>query len=137
MKLLKIKHRLYMFGFDSTKLLFVKGTQGNKNLYFIVNTGSGDNVIDIDCLKELEHQNIADKLELHGVGDTVSAESCILDFKLRNRQYSEKFVTAYLGSAFRLLEESLGITISGMLGCEFLEKQQAVINLPKMFLKLY
>ncbi len=101
----------------------------NNKLKFIIDTGCTTSCINESIVKSLniETKNIGNTH--YGIdGNKVALNTCTIDFKLKNKNYSFDFNTANMDKVFTYIKESEGVQIHGLLGSDFLDKYNYVVD---------
>jgi hypothetical protein len=116
-------------GFTSPNLPIATFYQGDKELNFIIDTGSDDNVINKEALKDIKHEMTEHKGTLAGVGGVFEVEACNISFQLNGENFSAKFIVAdHLKDAFDDIRKAHAIPLHGMLGSKFLMENHIVLD---------
>lgn len=119
-------------GFTSPNIPIVTFTQGDKELNFILDTGSDENVINKEALKEVEHTMIeipeAEKKFINGLGGGQEAEMCSVSFGSNDGEYTETFLVVDLAGPFKSIRQDHCIPLHGMLGSNFLRKNNVTLD---------
>jgi len=116
-------------GFKSPNLPIATVYQDNKDFNFIIDTGSDDNVINRDALKDINHEMIEHQGTLAGVGGVFEVEACTIPFQLEGENFSAKFIIAdHLKDAFDSIRKEHAIPLHGMLGSKFLMENHIVLD---------
>lgn len=119
-------------GFESPNIPIALFKQGDKNIVFLLDSGSDKNVIDTEAVKNFEHNVIQQEerttTHLTGVGGTKEVEMCNMSFKNGDETYNCEFLITDLKPAFDAIEEAHCIRIHGILGSSFLKEHNAVLD---------
>ena len=119
-------------GFVSPDIPIATFYQGDKELHFILDSGSNDNVISHTFLKQLDYNMKESNPEsdvLAGVGGVKPVKVCTLSFSTEETKYTADFlVSDSLDEAFQGIRKGHCITIHGMLGSKFLRQHNVVID---------
>lgn len=119
-------------GFISPKIPIATFHQGDKELVLLLDTGSDKNVIDANALEQFTHRMHEDDEDptthLSGVGGTQKVSVCTLEFKCGDETYTEDFLVTDLKQAFDLIRKNHCITLHGILGSDFLRKNNVVLD---------
>lgn len=119
-------------GFVSPNIPIVTFYQGNKQLNFILDTGSDENMIDKSALKDIKHQMIElpeeEKRFVNGVGGGQETEMCSISFGSEEDKYTENFLVADLNAPFNSISQQHCIMLHGMLGSNFLRKNNMTLD---------
>lgn len=120
-------------GFVSPNIPIATFRQGNKELNFILDTGSDNNVIDKNALNSIEHTiDETKQINLSGVGGVQCAQICDISFQYDDKEYTEQFLISDLNEAFTLLRKCHAIPLHGMLGSCFMQKNKFVLDFNNM-----
>lgn len=119
-------------GFVSPNIPIASFHQEEKDLNFLLDTGSDKNVIDETALQQFEHKMLEpdenSTTHLSGVGGTKEVSTCNLSFTCGDEQYTADFLVTDLKEAFGLVKRDHGITIHGILGSAFLRENKVVLD---------
>jgi hypothetical protein len=119
-------------GFKSPNIPLATFYQGDKELIFLLDTGSENNVTNQKTLSFVEHTILKDANVTHtlsGVGGTEEVFSCSISFGCDSEQYTENFlVSNSIDAAIEMIRQEHGIIISGILGSQFLKKNNVVMD---------
>ena len=116
-------------GFTSPNIPIATFYQGDKELNFIIDTGSDDNVINRDALEDIEHDMIDHNGTLAGVGGVYQVEACTITFQHDGEDFAAKFlVSDHLKEAFDNIRKAHAIQLHGMLGSKFLMQNNIVLD---------
>ena len=120
-------------GFKSPNIPIATFKQGDKELNFIIDTGSDDNVINRESLKEIEHEMVEHNGTLAGVGGVFNVEACNITFQHEGDTFTTKFLIAdHLQQAFDDIRRAHAIPLHGMLGSKFLMQNNIVLDFNNM-----
>ena len=120
-------------GFTSPNIPIATFKQGDKELNFIIDTGSDDNVINRESLKEIEHEMVEHNGTLAGVGGVFNVEACNITFQHEGDTFTTKFLIAdHLQQAFDDIRRAHAIPLHGMLGSKFLMQNNIVLDFNNM-----
>lgn len=120
-------------GFISPNLPIATFYQGDKELNFIIDTGSDDNVINRDSLNGIEYEPVKHKGTLAGIGGVYDVQACNIKFSLGDDSFNEKFLIAdHLKDAFDGIKRAHCIMLHGMLGSNFLRNNNIVLDFKKL-----
>jgi hypothetical protein len=75
-------------GFTSPNLPIATFYQGDKELNFIIDTGSDDNIINKDALKEIKYEMVEHNGTLAGVGGVFEVNACNVSFQLEKETFT-------------------------------------------------
>lgn len=117
-------------GFISPNIPIATFNQGDKEITFLLDTGSDNNVINKGALDYVEHTMIegGDKTTLSGVNGTTEVEHCSIKFTCEDENYEANFLVADLDEAFGTIRKGHCITIHGILGSVFLRENNVVLD---------
>lgn len=118
-------------GFISPNIPIATFYQGDKELNFIIDTGSENNVINQSALKEIKHTIINDGNTTHtlsGVGGTVEVSMCNIKFKCEEEEYNADFLVSDLDAPFKMIRQGHCIVLHGMLGSVFLRENNIILD---------
>ena len=119
-------------GFISPNIPIVTFYQKNKELNFILDTGSDENVVNKEALKELEHEMLEvsekNKKILNGLGGGQEAQECTITFASEDAKYTEKFLVVDLSRPFESIRKQHCIPLHGMLGSNFLRRNNMTLD---------
>ena len=115
-------------GFISPNIPIATFTQGDKELNFILDSGSDENVIDSNFLGNIEHEMTESKSSLAGLGGKVEVQSCIIPFKYGDEEFKAEFLVSDMGTPFNAIRAVHAIPIHGMLGSRFFLKYGMVLD---------
>lgn len=119
-------------GFTSPNIPIASFHQGNKDIVFLLDTGSDNNVINKSALSYVEHEmHVSDegkKTTLSGVNGTTEVESCSIKFSCDEETYKADFLVADLDEAFGTIIKGHCIHIHGILGSKFLRSHNVVLD---------
>lgn len=120
-------------GFCAPNIPIATFFQGDKELNFIIDTGSDDNVISREALKDIEHNMVEHHGTLSGVGGVNQVEACQISFQYEDETFTEKFlVSDSLKDAFDMIRSAHAIPLHGMVGSKFLMKNNMVLDFNNM-----
>ena len=117
-------------GFTSPNIPIASFKQGDKDLVFLLDTGSDDNVINKDALQYIDHKmvEINGSHTLSGVNGTIPVQHCDIDFSCEEETYNARFLIADFSDAFGVIKRNHCITIHGVLGSKFLKEHNVVLD---------
>lgn len=118
-------------GFISPNIPIATFKQKDKELNFIIDTGSDHNVIDKDALSSIEHVIDKDKLyDLTGLGVTGEnkVKTCDVTFQYEEDTFTEAFLISDLKGPFSTIKQCHAIPLHGMLGSNFLKKNNLILD---------
>ena len=117
-------------GFVSPNIPIATFSQGDKDIVFLLDTGSDNNVINKGALDYVEHEMLegGDTTTLSGVNGTTEVEHCSIQFSCEEDVYKADFLVADLNEAFSQIRKGHCITIHGILGSNFLRNHNVVLD---------
>lgn len=122
-------------GFIPPKLPIVTFQQGDKDITFLIDSGSNQNVINKEALEFIEHEVIQtkDKLTLSGLNATPTEVSlCSIKFQNDGKEYKQNFLVADLSDPMKGIKDAHGLIVYGMLGSPFLEEYKVILDYDQM-----
>lgn len=120
-------------GFTSPNIPIATFYQGDKELNFVIDTGSDDNVITKEALPEVEYEESGYKGTLSGVGGIYEVKGCNITFQYENESFTGMFIVSdTLKDAFDNMRKHHGIQLHGMLGSKFLRENNIVLDFNKL-----
>lgn len=117
-------------GFTAPNLPIATFTQNEKELNFLVDTGSEYNSIDKNILEKIKHKKIKDNsvTRLIGVGGTQDVSACEIPFQFEGKDFEAKFLVTDFEKAFNQLKKLHGIQLHGLIGAKFLVENNIVLD---------
>lgn len=117
-------------GFIKPNIPIATFYQGNKELTFVLDSGSNDNVIDQNILDKITHSIKEEEGEttLSGLEGPQKVKICTIPFSTKDTSYTADFLISNLKDAFKGTKEQCGIQLHGMLGSNFFKKYNMVID---------
>jgi len=116
-------------GFSSPNIPIATFYQGDKELNFIIDTGSDDNVINKEALPEVKYEKSDYKGTLSGVGGVYEVNGCNITFTHEDETFTGMFIISdTLKEAFDNMRRCHGIQLHGMLGSKFLRENNIVLD---------
>ena len=123
-------------GFTSPNLPIATFYQGDKEINFILDSGSDNNLINSSCLDQFKHamheKNESTTFRLSGVGGTQETSMCTLSFGCEEESYTANFLVTNLKDTFDGLKREHGIPIHGILGAKFLVQHNIILDFNKL-----
>lgn len=120
-------------GFIPPNLPIATFYQEDKELNFIIDTGSDSNCIDANVVKCLKHDKIEGEVgQVTGVGGSQPVESCVIPFSSEDNTYKAEFLIADYSQVFTSIKDVHGIPIHGLLGSSFLRENNFVLDFKNM-----
>lgn len=116
-------------GFIPPNIPIATFKQGDKELNFILDTGSDNNVIDSNVLPQIEHDlDQSQQISLAGLGGAQTVSACRIKFQYEEENFTETFLVSDLQDAFTLIRKCHAIPIHGMLGSKFLKDNDLTLD---------
>ena len=116
-------------GFTSPNIPIATFYQDNKEFNFIIDTGSDDNVISKEALKDIQYEKIDHKGTISGIGGIYEVEGCNITFQHEGESFTGMFIISdTLKEAFDNIRKYHAIPLHGMLGSKFLKKNDIVLD---------
>ena len=116
-------------GFTSPNIPIVTFYQEEKELNFIIDTGSDDNVISNEALNDIQYEMLEHQGTLAGVGGIYEVKACNVSFTHENESFTAKFlISDTLKDAFDNIRKVHAISLHGMLGSKFLREKGMVLD---------
>lgn len=119
-------------GFKSPNIPLATFHQGDKDLTFLLDTGSEYNVTNKKSLSEVTHTMLNEGKSTHslaGVGGTEDVSACTITFNCDGEEYTENFlVSNSIDAAIEGIRREHGMTIHGILGSVFLKEHNIVMD---------
>lgn len=116
-------------GFTSPNIPIATFYQGNKELNFVLDTGSDDNIISKEALQNIMYQPVEHEGTLAGVGGVYSVEACTIPFKYEDEDFNAKFlISDTIKNAFDDVRKAHAIQLHGMIGSKFLRENGIVLD---------
>lgn len=121
-------------GFVPPNIPIATFKQGDKELNFILDSGSDRNVIDKGVLSEIQYEKInsEDIHTLTGVNGVVQVEKCKITFQHGEDEYTTEFLVTDLKEAFDTIRAAHSIPLHGMLGSVFFKENKIIMDFDKM-----
>lgn len=118
---------------DLTGLPIVTLYQGEKKIYFLLDTGSTDCVINESCLKEFKHKMldvVANHEGLEGIKQQVKA--CLINVYYKDKGYECPCLIRNMSKVFNSIKKETGVTVHGILGSKFFNEFKYVLDFDKL-----
>lgn len=116
-------------------LLIVKAQ--DKNLCFLLDTGSNINVLDRRVANFFHLTANDTKQRQFGIDGLIQISDAVeFSFSLDEHEYTATFSVLDLSNAFGKVEEESGIQIHGLLGCSFMEQHKWILDFDKLCLSV-
>ena len=122
-------------GFIPPKLPIVTFKQGDKDITFLIDSGSNQNVINKEALEFIEHEVIEtkDRITLSGLNAAPTEVSlCSVKFQNDGKEYKQTFLVTDLSGPMKGIKDDHGLTVYGMLGSPFLEEYKVILDYDQM-----
>lgn len=122
-------------GFIPPKLPIVTFKQGDKDITFLIDSGSNQNVINKEALSLIDHEVIEtkDKFTLSGLNATPTEVSlCSIKFTNDGKEYEQVFLVTDLSGPMKGIKDDHGLIVYGMLGSPFLEEYKVILDYDQM-----
>ena len=122
-------------GFIPPKLPIVTFKQGDKDITFLIDSGSNQNVINKEVLPLIEHEVIEtrDRITLSGLNATPTEVSlCSVKFQNDGKEYKQTFLVTDLSGPMKGIKDDHGLIVYGMLGSPFLEEYKVILDYDQM-----
>lgn len=120
-------------GFDLTEFPIITLYQGEKKFNFILDTGSNNNIIDKEVLKNVKHDpteydSVVTGVEGNGRKDPIHE----ITFTYEDHQFPFYYVVSDLSGVFAAIKQESGVTLHGMLGSKFFNTYRYVLDFNKL-----
>lgn len=116
-------------GFKSPNIPIATFHQGDKELNFIIDTGSDDNVINKEVLSDIKYEKVEHNGTLAGIGGVYDVQACNISFQHNGENFTTRFlISDHLKEAFDNIKEAHAIPLHGMLGSKFLMNNNIVLD---------
>jgi len=118
-------------GFISPNVPLATFHQGDKELIFLLDSGSEHNIIDKSVLSTITHTVLDDPSmpnTLSGVGGVSNVSACSITFKCGDEEYTDKFIVNDMQEALKLLKRETGVIMHGIIGSRFLREHQVILD---------
>ena len=116
-------------GFKSPNIPIATFHQGDKELNFIIDTGSDDNVINKEALSDIKYEKVEHNGTLAGIGGVYDVQACNISFQRNGENFTTRFlISDHLKEAFDNIKEAHAIPLHGMLGSKFLMNNNIVLD---------
>ena len=119
----------FMEAYDLTGLPIVTFKQGKTKFNCLLDTGATKSVIVptmLDILKYADTNNVGTIFGMEG--NIIDTKYVNIDFKHKNKEYTEEFQVVDMSNAFDALKNDTGVTIHGIVGGSFFAKYGYVID---------
>lgn len=113
--------------FDLTGLPIIVFYQGDKKYNFLIDSGSNITYINQDS--DIERQMTDNKDVFMGAnGSDISCQYANINLYRDNAKYEIKIAVANLNNAFAELKSNYGVQLTGIIGCDFMNKYKYCID---------
>lgn len=107
----------------------LKFNSNGKELNFILDSGADSSIIDSNMLEGCKHNPIDFDGHYAGIsGEIQEAKYANLEFNIGKNNYNHIFLVSNMDSAFAFTEEYFNIKLAGILGNDFLTKNNYVLD---------
>lgn len=116
-------------GLDLTGLPIVTFYQGDKRLNFLLDTGSNNNIIHKEILKDIKYTPLNKCSDLYGVeGNKQTAKFCNITISYKDSNYEYEYLICDMSNAFGNIKSETGVTLHGIIGSGFFHKFQYILD---------
>ena len=120
-------------GFDLTEMPVITLYQGEKKFNFLLDTGSNNNILDKEALKEVEHSPTEYNSQVTGVEGNVRKDPVHeVTFTYEDKEFPFYYVISDLSGVFSAIKKASGVTLHGMLGSKFFNAYKYVLDFHKL-----
>lgn len=116
---------------DLTGLPIITFYQGKEKYNFLLDTGSNISYVNEKANLEVTRTGVKDVF-MGAEGKDMDCENIIVKLYRNNNEYDCKAALADLSAAFEELKKSYGVTISGILGCDFMDKYNYCLDFKEL-----
>lgn len=114
---------------ELTGLPIITLYQGEKRFNFILDTGSTDNIIDQNILKELDYEVQESKHNLYGLeGNEQTVNTCSITLSYKDKDFPFIYLINDLKKPFEVMKKENGVTLHGMLGSKFFNAYKYILD---------
>ena len=114
---------------ELTGLPIITLYQGEKGFNFILDTGSTDNIIDKNILKELNYEVQENKHNLYGLeGTEQTVNTCNITLSYKDKDFPFTYLINDLKRPFEIMKKENGVTLHGMLGSRFFNAYKYILD---------
>ena len=117
--------------FDLTGLPIIVFYQGDKKYNFLMDSGSNMSYINKDSHINVQMTNSKDVF-MGANGTDISCQYANVKLYRDNAEYQCRVAVADLGSAFTELKSSYGVTLTGIIGCDFMNKYSYCLDFKEL-----
>ena len=119
----------FMEAYDLTGLPIVTFKQGKTKFNCLLDTGATKSVIVPTMLDVLKYAETDITGTVFGMeGNIVNTKYVNVEFKHKNKEYTEEFQVVDMSNAFDALKQDTGVTVHGIIGGSFFAKYGYVID---------
>ena len=117
--------------FDLTGLPIIVFYQGDRKYNFLIDSGSNLSYVDQNSHIELQMTNNKDVF-MGANGTDMSCQYAHLKLYRDTLEYQTVVAVADLGQAFAELKSSYGVTLTGIIGCDFMNKYSYCLDFKEL-----
>ena len=112
---------------DLISLPVVTFENNGEKYNFIIDSGANDSIINKECdIVSTPHRQSND---VSGIsGETMKCSTVLINFKYKDKTFETLFNVINLNDLFNTIKENYGVTVHGILGTNFLDKYNYVID---------
>ena len=127
------KHQIMEFksSFDLTGLPIIVFYQGDRKYNFLIDSGSNLSYVDQNSHIEMQMTNNKDVF-MGANGTDMSCQYAHLKLYRDTLEYQTVVAVADLGQAFAELKSSYGVTLTGIIGCDFMNKYSYCLDFKEL-----
>lgn len=127
-----LRYPITKFTQPDQTLPFLMVEINGKEAYFLLDTGSGSSVLDMEQLKYYKiTTSPLDNMGFRGVGGTtkrVSKVTNVNTIKINNKNYAVNLFASELRTVVDAIKTNIGVNIFGILGSDFFEYHNTVLD---------
>jgi hypothetical protein len=114
---------------DLTGIPVVTFYQGNNKFNFILDSGASTSCINEKFLNDITYETTDQKAYVWGMeGNKIRADFVYINLYYKNQNFVTKMLVTDLEAAFTSVKKDTGVTITGILGSDFLSKYKYVMD---------
>ena len=114
---------------DLTGIPVVTFYQGNNKFNFILDSGASSSCINKKFLENIIYESTNQRASLYGMeGNSIYADFIDINLYYKNQNFVTKMLVTDLEAAFTSVKKDTGVTITGILGSDFLSKYKYVMD---------
>jgi len=119
---------------DLTGIPIITFKQGNRKYNFLLDTGANYSVINASVVEHINHsESTIGSTSTYGMeGNMVTANFINIKFTYRYHEYSDDFQVIDMSNAFNNIKNDSGVTLHGIIGNNFMQKYQYVLDFKEM-----